>query len=673
MTGRVARTRLRLAEKRGKMPARRVHQSCFMDQADAIFKFGPYELRPRARELHKNGVKVRLRPQPFQVLQMLLEHSGKVVTREELRGKLWPSDTFVDFEHGLNTAVKELRAALSDSVAEPRYIQTLPRVGYRMIIPVSAEKPTQAPDVALSRGAVEERVVSETVSRFRVLLVAVLRHRRVVAGVAIILIVGLGVYARWSYLRARPAPVKERSMLAVLPFENMTGDASQEYFSDGLTEEMIGQLGQLDPKHLGVIARTSVMRYKRTQEPLQQIGGELGVQYVLEGSVRRESNRVRISAQLIQMKDQTHLWSRQYDRELSGLLALQGEIAREAANEIQLALGDDGKRIAAARKPTTAPSSYEAYDLYLKGRYFWNKRSREGLQLAAESFQEAIAKDPNYAPAYAGLADTYALMGSYSLAPPREIMPKARAATLKALELDANLAEAHTSLALIDHSYDWDWQTAEKEFRRAIELNPNYSTAHHWYAEYLAFQGRFDEAFAEMQQARQLDPLSLIIAADNGTILYFSRQYDRAIEQLRTVRAMEPGFSPAHIVLGAYVQKGQFAEALADIANWRRYADSPWPWAWEAYVYGRSGQAAQALHALANFEEVNRRWKMEPAAMLAQVYVGMGKEDEAFACLQKVLSEHSTAVNTLKVDPIYDPLRNDPRFQDLLRRVGLAQ
>jgi tetratricopeptide (TPR) repeat protein len=314
---------------------------------------------------------------------------------------------------------------------------------------------------------------------------------------------------------------------------------------------MIAQLGRLDPQHLGVIARSSVMRYKHGQQQLDHIARELGVQYVLEGSVRRDSDEVRISAQLIQMKDQTHLWARQYDRELSGLLALQGEIAQEIADEIQLTLGDDHKRIATDLNHAASPSSYEAYDLYLKGRYFWNKRTRQGFQQAIDYFQQAVSKDTNYARAYAGLADSYALMSSYGFASPNDLMPKARAAALRSMQIDDGLAEAHTSLALITENFDWDWQTAEREFRRAIQLDPNYATAHQWYAECLSFQGSFDEALRESERARQLDPLSLIISTDDGAILYYSRQYDRAIEHFRAVLAMEPSFPRAHMVIFA--------------------------------------------------------------------------------------------------------------------------
>ena len=357
-------------------------------------------------------------------------------------------------------------------------------------------------------------------------------------------------------------------MLAVLPFKNLTGDPGQDYFSEGLTEEMIAQLGRLDPQQLGVIARTSVTHYKDTTEPLSQIANELGVQYVLEGSVRRDAHDVRVTAQLILASDQTHLWAKQYDREPGSLLTLQGEIAQEISDEIQLTLGKTEHKTVAVQK-LNPPNTYEAYDLYLKGRYFWNKGLSKDFQQAIKCFEQAVHVDPTYARAYAGLADSYALLGGYSGYPQKQFMLKARAAALQALQLDNNLAEAHVSLALIAQNYDWDWKTAEQEYRQAIRLDPNYATAHHWFAEFLSYQGRFDESFEEIERARLLDPLSLIIATDKGAIFYYSRQYDRAIAQLQSVLDMDPNFQRARMVIFPYVEAGQPAKALEEIQNGR--------------------------------------------------------------------------------------------------------
>ena len=631
--------------------------------ATRVLRFGVFQVNLAARELRKHGVRIRLPGQPFCVLSILLESPGQVVSRDEMRDKLWGSGTFVDYERSLNSAIRKLRAVLGDSQESSRYIETVPRLGYRFIAPVeeissSGETPRTGPhEPPTSVVAAKVAALSD-------------RHWTLILGIAAVLLTLVAGYFIWSRVRVRPQPSGERLMLAVLPFENLTGDLAQDYLSDGLTEEMIGQLGRLDPEHLGVIARTSVMHYKHTTEQVGKIGRELGVQYMLEGSVRREADRVRVTAQLVQMKDQTHIWSRQYDRELKSLLSLQGEIAQEAADEIEVTLGRGHKAWAANRK-LASPSSYQAYDLYLRGRYFWNKRTKDGFQQAVDYFQQSIANDPNYARAYAGLADTFALMSSWSYVPQTEAIPKARAAALRALQLDDGLAEAHTSLALIAENYDYDWQTAEKEYRRAIQLDPQYATAHQWYAECLSFQGRFPEALEESERARQLDPLSLIIATDHAAILYFARQYDRAIEQFRAVHAMEPNFARAHMVIYAYVEKGMFPEALAETDSWRHSDGSPGS-ELEAYVYGRWGKRQQAERALAQWK---RRSLVQPVAaslLVVEAYVATGRKEEALALIEKSYREHSNLVTTLKVEPALDPLRGDPRFQELLRRTGLA-
>jgi TolB-like protein/DNA-binding winged helix-turn-helix (wHTH) protein len=630
--------------------------------ATRVLRFGVFQVNLAARELRKHGVRIRLPGQPFCVLSILLENPGQVVSREEMRNKLWDSDTFVDYERSLNSAIRKLRAVLGDSQESSRYIETVPRLGYRFIAPVEEVSSPVEPQLT---APLEPPPIGPAAG-------TALAGRRwsLMFAVAVILFTLSASYFMWSRVRGRTQSSGERLMLAVLPFENLTGDASQEYLSDGLTEEMIAQLGHLDPEHLGVIARTSVMHYKHTTEQAGQIGRELGVQYVLEGSLRRESDRVRVTAQLVQMKDQTHIWSRQYDRELKSLLALQVEIAQETADEIQLTLGRGHKLWATDRKVGLA-TSYEAYDLYLKGRFFWNKRTEDGFRQAAKYFQESVVKDQNYARAYAGLADTYALMSSWSFVPQNEYMPKARAAALRALQIDDGLAEAHTSLALIAENYDYDWQTAEKEYRRAIQLDPQYATAHQWYAECLSFQGRFPEALEESERARQLDPLSLIIATDHAAILYFARQYDRAIEQFRAVIAMEPNFPRAHMLIYPYVEKGMFPEALSVASSWR-HGDGTAVWEIEAYIYGRWGKQQEAERALAHWkrESVDR---LEGAPLVViEAYAATGRKEEALALIEKSYREHSNLVTMLKVEPALDPLRGDPRFQKSLRRAGLA-
>jgi TolB-like protein/DNA-binding winged helix-turn-helix (wHTH) protein/Tfp pilus assembly protein PilF len=637
-----------------------------------LYEFGEFCLDTQNRVLRRGREPLPLTPKAFEVLLVLVQNGGRLVSKDELMKAVWP-DSFVE-ESNLTQTVFMVRKALGET-PDQRYILTIQGRGYRFAVGVKEVSNPRAEPIEAKSGSTSRNggEVLPLPSAPRAIKSDRLWRKKswlLFAGaLGIILIAALAVHFRGS--RAQSQQPGTRLMLAVLPFQNLTGDSTQDYFSDGLTEEMIMRLGSFDAGRLGVIARTSVMHYKNSQTPLDQIGRELGVQYVIEGSVRRDANDVRVTAQLIQVKDQTHLWARQYDRELKGLLALQGEIAQEIADEIQLTLGD--RKLAA--QPALSPQTYEAYDLYLKGQYFFNKRTVAGLEQAIGYFQQATAKDPNLTRAYAGLADSYALMPGYSGRPPDEYISKARAAALKALAVDESLPEAHTAFALIVQNYDWDWQTSEKEFRRAIELNPNYATAHHWYAEHLMWRGRFDEAFRESERARQLDPLSLIIAADNGAILFYSRQYDRAIEKWRSVLEMDPDFPRANVIMVAYVEKGMYAAALANVKKRRPVAsaqDQWWYWSSLAYIYGRSGQTAEARHAFNELLQSNRRHPIDPR-IIAWNYAGLGDKEQALAWLEKAYVQHSTELVSLKVNPGYDLLRGDPRFQDLLRRVGLEQ
>jgi TolB-like protein/DNA-binding winged helix-turn-helix (wHTH) protein len=633
-------------------------------------RFGDkFELERQSRKLYRDGRLLRLERIPTEVLLLLIEKNGEIVSREEMIQKIWGDGVFFDTDNSINVAIRKVRHVLRDDPENPQFIQTVTGHGYRFIatVPSEATAAIANPTAPILPPPVTD-TTDDKLSAGTVPLRSQLWRFAGFAALAGILIATLAIYLQYRKAQAVSAS-GGRSMLAVLPFDNFTGDTAQEYFSDGLTEEMISQLGNLDPSHISVIARTSVMRYKHSQEPLSQIGKELGVQYVVEGSVRRDSNRIRITAQLIQVKDQTHIWARQYDRDLNNLLVLQTEIARDVADEIEFSLTHK-RPLYAVTQPSPSPNTYQAYDSYLKGRYFWNKRTRQGFQQAIEYFQDAIAIDPNYARAYAGLADSYTLLRGYSEAPEPESMAKARAAALKSIELDDRLAEAHTSLALIGETFDFDWETAEKEFRRAIDLDPNYATAHQWYAEYLGLLGRFGEAFAESERARQLDPLSLVIAADKSTILYYARQYDAAIAQSRAIKEMDPAFPLAHMALAAYVEKGQFPEALAEIQGSSQESDI-WTWAWRAYVYGRSNRQPEAQKALEKVRTSYERGNIAADPVL-WAYLGTGDREQALVWLGKAYATHSNLLTTLKVNPAFDPLRDDPRFVDLLRRIRLA-
>jgi TolB-like protein/DNA-binding winged helix-turn-helix (wHTH) protein/Tfp pilus assembly protein PilF len=632
---------------------------------NGLYEFGEFRLDAQRRTLQRGQELVALTPKAFDLLLQLIQSAGKTVTKDDLMKTVWP-DSFVE-ESNLTQTIFMVRKALEET-SERRYILTVQGQGYRFLVPAK-EAAMQGPEIELpapppDAGDVADIQLQSQPQRAK-------NWRSIVIASAVIALILIVASSIWLWLRRHGAAERSgKIMLAVLPFENFTGDAGQDYFSDGLTEEMISQLGNLDPAHLGVIARTSVMRYKRSQESIPQIGQDLGVQYVIEGSVRRDSERVRIAAQLIQVRDQSHLWAQQYDRDLGHLLQLQGEIARAVANEIEFSLS--GRRpIAAAGEAASGAKSYEAYDFYLKGRYFWNKRTAEGFRQAAEYFQQAIDKDPNYGPAYAGLADTFSLMSTWYVGPQNELMPKARTAALRALELDESLPEAHASLALVKENYEYDWAEAEKEFRRAIQLNPQYATAHQWYAEFLSWQARFDEAFVESERARRLDPLSLIIASDHASVLYYSRQYDSALKQYDLVLELDPNFAHARDgMIPCYLQLGKYDEAIEGINRRAAHEENPWTLAWKATAYGHGGHAEEARRALAKLEQVSGS-RVDRTATLLIAYLGTGQKERVLELLQKAYSEHSNAVVQIKVDPMYDPMRSDPRFADLVRRLRL--
>lgn len=645
-----------------------------------------FELVPRIFELRRGRRVLKLERVPMEILLLLVRERARVVGRQEIAEAVWGKDTALDTDNSINGAIRKIRQVLKDDPEQPRFIQTVTGRGYRFIAPVTAGEPVNgnqgAPaEVAAATGVAElpEAPSAPEPPEPAAILAAESgglpepgtrrpRRRLLFPAIAAAVLIAVAGGLLWWRHAARPAPAPGTIRLAVLPFRNLTGDPSQEYFSDGFTEEMINQMGGLDPEHLAVIARTSVMAYKNKDTPLRRIAQDLGVQYVLEGSVRRDADRVRITAQLIQTRDQTHVWAHEFDRSAEATLAIQAEIAREIADGIQLALN---RRTAqrTAERAELSPQEYAAWDAYLKGRYLWRLRSEQGLRDSVSWFREAIAKDPQYARAYAGLADSWAILSSYGYVRSDIYMPQARDAALHALELDQSSAEAHTSLALVAQNYEWDWQTAEREYRRAIQLNGNYATAHHWFAECLAYEGRFDEALAESERARQLDPLSTTIAADNGAIYFYARQYDRAVARFQSVLDVDPANGRAHLIIDALVQQGRYPEALQLTQNWQA-ADSPWVWAKRAYIYGRSGDMAHARQMFAKIEKANRGAELDPAALLATAYAGLGDREKWLAVLADAVHRRSNLPTTFKVDPMFDPLRGDARFVAMLRAAG---
>jgi TolB-like protein/DNA-binding winged helix-turn-helix (wHTH) protein/Tfp pilus assembly protein PilF len=640
------------------------------------FRFGVFEVDFRSGELRKKGTRIRLQGQPFVLLVTLLKQRGEVVTREELRRALWPEDTFVDFDHSLGTAVNKLREVLGDSAANPRFIETLPRRGYRFIAPIEAvgesentpvvsEAPQDQQEPAT--GDLLETRDHDQVDTLKGSAAGVRRRWPLawkISGFAVLLL-SAGFIVLWLLPIRQAAPIRS---LAVLPLENLSDDPSQDYFSDGMTDELITELGQIG--ELRVISRTSVMTYKGARRPLPEIARELNVDAIVEGTVLRSGNRVRITAQLIRASADKHLWAQSYEVELRDILALQKEVARSIAEQIRIKLNPN-ERTGLNHPKAVNP---EAYEDYLKGRYFWNKRTGEGLKKAIGYFNQAIEKDPNYARAYTGLADSYALMGDweYGVLPPAEAFPKAKAAATKALALDNTLGEAHTSLAFVLDLFDWDWGAAEREYRQAVDLSPNYATAHQWYTWHLIVLGRTSEAIAEMRRAESLDPLSLIISADMADVLLIARRYDEAIHQSQKTMEMDPQFAVAHYQLGqALVQKQMYDKGIAELQEAIGFSGGNKTFRSAlAYAYATSGRRNEALEILNDLKHrLNNGFSN--ASEIALIYVGMGENDQAMTWLERAYGERFNP--SVLIRPCFDPVRSDPRFQDLLHRIGLSR
>jgi TolB-like protein/DNA-binding winged helix-turn-helix (wHTH) protein/Tfp pilus assembly protein PilF len=635
---------------------------------NSVVRFGTYEVSLQAGEVRKAGLRIRVQQQPMKLLEVLLEHPGEVVTREELRSRVWPNESFGDFDQALNIAIGKLRSALGDSAENPRFIETLPKRGYRFIADVSVLDTNARLRRPESGAAGPPATEPGLMPQRSALAVAPKRQpwpARVI--VALALVLSLSILAVWLFRSRGPAPAGIRS-LAVLPLENLSGDVSQNYFADGMTDELITDLAQISA--LRVISRTSVMAYKGARKPLPQIARELNVDAMVEGTVLRSGDQVRITAQLIEASTDKHLWSQSYEGELRDTLALQSRVASAIADQIRINLTP---REQAALKNVKVVNP-EAYESYLKGRYFWNKRTADGLKVALAYFKQATEEDPKYAKAYSGLADTYALLGDwqYAVMTPMEAFPKAKAAAVHALELDNTLGEAHNSLAFVLDGFDWDLDAGGKEFQRAIELNPGYATAHHWYAWHLSLLGRFDEAIVEMRKAENLDPLSLIINADLAELLGLAHAYDDSIRQSLKTIEMDPNFALAHNQLGqAYLQKHMYAEAIAELQKAVELSrDSPTCIANLARAYVASGKRSEAVKLL---DDLKRRSSTgySNASEIAMIYASLGDTDQAMNWLEKGFEERFNPGVLLR--PGFDPLRSDPRFEDLRRRIGLPE
>jgi TolB-like protein/tetratricopeptide (TPR) repeat protein len=571
-----------------------------MFQRPLRVRFGQFEMDEGTRELCKDGIKIRLQEQPLQILQALLEHSGEIVTREELRKRVWPTDTFVDFDHGINNAIKRLRQALGDTTETPRYIETLPRRGYRFVERVETG---------------EDSVRS----------------------------------------------------LAVLPLENLSHDPEQEYFADGLTDSLITQLARISA--LRVVSRTTAMHYKRIHRPLPEIARELGVSKIVEGTVQRSGGRVRICAQLVEASTDTHLWADSYERDLRDVLSLQSEVVRAIVKEVQIKLTPQ-EQAHLARANRVDP---EAYDAYLRGRYYVQRRG-DALRKGVQCFEHAIERDPTYAAAYAGLADCLSLLGWWAFVPPLEGCGRAKEVALKALQLDESLGEAHASLAWATVHYDYDFALAEKEYRTSIELNSRYATGHQWFGLYLTMIGRHEEGFQELKTGIRLDPFVPIINACLAWGYWLARRQDDHIEQLEKTLELDPNFAPVNWGLGlGYLEKGMYGPAIAAMEKSVQLSQrAPIFVSLLGEAYAVAGRREDAQKIVAELKETAKQRYVTPY-ILARIYAALNEKDKAFRLLEKAYREHAAWTAFMKSDPRLDNLRSDPRFGDLLRLMNFPE
>jgi TolB-like protein/DNA-binding winged helix-turn-helix (wHTH) protein/Flp pilus assembly protein TadD len=640
------------------------------EPVDDLVRFAAFELNLRTGELRKSGVRISFSEQPFQVLRTLLDRPGDLVTREELRQRLWAAETFVDFERGLNAAVRRLRDALGDSADVPRFVETLPRRGYRFIAPVSSQQAlekAEPPAPGIADQAVPTPAI--TAARWPIRTWGAM----LIAGTAVALVAVLWASGSFPTYPAPQSPsATRRFMLAVLPLQNMTGDPAQEYISDGMTEELISQLGRLDPSRLGIIARTSVMRFKHTTNAADRIASDLGVSYLLEGSVRTTTDRIGITVRLIETETASQLWAGQYERDVQNLLTLQREVAEAIAGQITTSLGvTRANAYADARRHSAIP---EAYEHYLRGRYHLLRDTTEGLHKALEHFQRAIEFDASYALAYSGLADTFASLGTAGFRPMSEAYLLAKAAALRALAIDELLGEAHNSLAMITYQYYWEWADADRHFRRAIELNPNDETALRNYSFYLACMRRHEESIAFVKRSRHLNPVSPIAQFQVAMNLYLARRYDDAIAEAAATLDLAPEFGPAHVLLGrVYVALGMLDRAVVELER-AHVLMGPRPDVVtpHTYVLARAGRQFEARAMLDELRRISK--PRDPAPIrIAFLHIGLGETDRAFEWLERAIDARDWQVALLSIEPAFDTLRSDQRFAALVERVGLPR
>ena len=628
-----------------------------------VVRFGVFEVDLRAGELFKHGIKIKLQQQPLRVLALLLEHPGEVVTREDLRQAIWPAGTFVEFDVGLDAAIHKLRSALGDSAESPRLVETLPRRGYRFIAKVES---VAAVEAAQSERPPEEQAstAAEAVSlpKRRPLLWAA----AMAIGVALLLAVNTGGLR--VRLLGRSAAPRIQS-IAVLPLGNLSGDSAQEYFAEGMTEALVTRLGKTGGLGgLRVISHTSAMHFKGTRETLPQIARQLHVDGVIEGAVLRVGNRVRVTAQLIEASTDRHLWAETYERDLRDVLGLQDAIARAITNEVQIRVSSSQLSPVASRARPVDP---DAYDLYLRGRSEWNEWTEEGTRKSIEYFQQAVQRDPGYAPAWAGLSDAYTQLGQFNLLPPKLAWFKAKAAATRAVQLEEGLSEAHESLAGV-LLLQWSWSAGEKEYQRAIALNPNNAVAHQGYGNLLSATGQAELAIREMRRALELDPLSPNKQNSLAATLHRAGRYDEALQYFREIPDPDLNSEGRHRRIGAiYERKGMLGEAMAEWLMALRFGGKQDVAASDERDYRASGYDVAKKTYLWGDLRARKAQPRPPPYNIAGDFALLGERDSAFAWLERAFRERRGVLALLTVDERFEALRPDPRFRDLARRMGL--
>lgn len=638
-----------------------------------IYEFGEFRLDATKRVLLREGAPVPLTPRVFDTLLYMVEHHDTVLEKNRLMEAVWP-DVVVE-ENNLTQNISTLRRVFGETPGSHRFIVTLPGRGYRFVADVKKCNnggTSRAPMMAEAGKQTEifaepPADLSQPAARRRFFLT--------VAVVALFCLVA-ALFSLRNFLRQPFEPstpsVTETALIsdksiAVLPFENLSDDKENAYFATGVQEEILTRLSKIAA--LKVISRGSTQKFKSVPDNLRQIAQQLRVAYLLEGSVQKSGDAVRVTVQLIHAQSDTHVWAESYDRKMTDMFQVETDVAERIATALAATLTGSEKRALNAR-PT---ANVDAHHAYLRGRHFWNRRTPEGFKKAIDQFNRAIELDPAYAPAYAGLADAILFLSGYDAPEQKEALIKGRAALNKALELDETLAEPHASLGLIAMNIDWDWAEAERQYKRAIELNPNYATAHQWYGEFLAYMGRFDQGITNVQRAQELDPLSLIISTDVAKVYALARRYDEAINQFKRALEMDPDFPEAHALLGmTYSMNGQHDEAANELRNIKSVESNAAYLSWLGYVHGIAGRKDEALAVANQLRDLSSRTYVSPLWMTV-LYTGLGERELAFQWLERTFGERALGgAISLKVNPIFDSLRSDPRFTDFLRRANFA-